>query len=415
MSDKITSGTDAGFSIDTDSDKSVLQELELATKKKEAKEFGEALGEIGSFVRVQRELEEKRREQERKEIMLLKQAAEEAKALEVKKKSKKRHERKSPTNPAEAVALDESTREYNKKIAKKRSFKLFLYIVPFIILTLCFSYFPLHGWIYAFFDYNPTLGISGSEFVGLKWFKMLFGNEVQMKQMAQVLVNTFVMSTIGIITSILPMLFAVFLNEIKSEKFKNIVQTFTALPNFISWVMVYSIAFCLFSDSGMINTLLNHLGIITNPIKFLDSDKHTYLWMTLWSIWKGLGWGAIMYLAAITTISPELYEAARVEGGSRLQLIRYITIPQLMPTFMVLLMMAIANFLNNGMDQYYVFQNSFNKEHIQVLDLYVYNIGMTGGSLSLASGISMLKTIISVVLLSLVNFVSKKTRGESII
>ncbi len=303
----------------------------------------------------------------------------------------------------------------NKSKTGTIGFKMFLAILPFVILTLLFSYFPLHGWIYAFFDYKPPIKLSDSEFVGLRWFKMLFGNSVQIKQMAQVLINTFAMSFIGIATSILPMLFAVFLNEIKSEKFKNLIQTFTALPNFISWVMVYSIAFCLFSDSGMINTLLNNAGIITTPIKFLDSDSHTYLWMTLWSIWKGLGWGAIMYLAAITTIDPELFEAAKVEGGTRFQLMRYITIPSIMPTFMVLLMMAIANFLNNGIDQYYVFQNSFNKEHIQVLDLYVYNVGMTGSSLSLAAAISMLKSIISVVLLTMVNFVSKKTRGESII
>lgn len=303
----------------------------------------------------------------------------------------------------------------NKSKTGAIGFKMFLAILPFVILTLLFSYFPLHGWIYAFFDYKPPIKLSDSEFVGLRWFKMLFGNSVQIKQMAQVLINTFAMSFIGIATSILPMLFAVFLNEIKSEKFKNLIQTFTALPNFISWVMVYSIAFCLFSDSGMINTLLNNAGIITTPIKFLDSDSHTYLWMTLWSIWKGLGWGAIMYLAAITTIDPELFEAAKVEGGTRFQLMRYITIPSIMPTFMVLLMMAIANFLNNGIDQYYVFQNSFNKEHIQVLDLYVYNVGMTGSSLSLAAAISMLKSIISVVLLTMVNFVSKKTRGESII
>jgi multiple sugar transport system permease protein/putative aldouronate transport system permease protein len=137
--------------------------------------------------------------------------------------------------------------------------------------------------------------------------------------------------------------------------------------------------------------------------------------MTFWNVWKGLGWGAILYLAAIAGIDSELYEAARVDGANRFCLMKEITLPSLMPTFFVLLMMSVANFLNNGMDQYYVFQNSFNKEHIQVLDLYVYNIGMTGSSLSLATAISMLKSIISLILLAIVNFVSKKTRGESII
>ena len=155
--------------------------------------------------------------------------------------------------------------------------------------------------------------------------------------------------------------------------------------------------------------------LVTDPIRFLDSDAHTWLWMTLWNLWKGLGWGAIMYLAAIAGIDAELYEAARVDGANRFQLMKNITLPALMPTFFVLLMMSVANFLNNGMDQYHVFQNSFNKEHIQVLDLYVYNIGMTGSSLSLATAISMLKSVVSVTLLAVVNLVSKKIRGESII
>ena len=297
----------------------------------------------------------------------------------------------------------------------RQSRRLFYCIVPFVILSFLFSYFPLHGWIYAFFDYKPPLSLSQCEFVGLKWFETLFANKTQVSQMIQVMKNTFAMSLLGILTSILPLGFAVFLNEVQCKWFKKLVQTLTTLPNFISWVLVYSVAFSLFTDSGMVNTLLQNLGVITEPIKFLDSDAHTYLWMTLWNIWKGLGWGAIMYLAAIAGIDAELYEAARVDGANRFQLMKNITLPALMPTFFVLLMMAVANFLNNGMDQYYVFQNSFNKEHIQVLDLYVYNIGMTGSSLSLATAISMLKSIISVTLLMIVNFVSKKTRGEYII
>lgn len=306
-----------------------------------------------------------------------------------------------------------AAKKKSKSAAQSR--RLFYCIVPFIILSFLFSYFPLHGWIYAFFDYRPPLKLSQCEFVGWKWFETLFANKTQVAQMVQVMKNTFAMSLLGILTSILPIGFAIFLNEIKCKKFKNMVQTLTTLPNFISWVLVYSVAFSLFTDSGMVNTLLQHLGIITEPVKFLDSDAHTWLWMTLWNLWKGLGWGAIMYLAAIAGIDAELYEAAKVDGANRFQVMKNITLPALMPTFFVLLMMSVANFLNNGMDQYYVFQNSFNKEHIQVLDLYVYNIGMTGSSLSLATAISMLKSIVSVTLLVIVNFVSKKTRGESII
>ncbi len=293
--------------------------------------------------------------------------------------------------------------------------KLFLLILPFLILCFLFSYLPLHGWIYALYDYRAPLKLSQCEFVGLKWFKTLFNNPTQVAQLITVMKNTFAMSLLGIATSFLPVLFAIFLNEIQSKKFRNVVQTLTTLPNFISWTLVYSVAFCLFSTTGMFNTVLQNLGLIAEPLKILDSSEHVWLQMILWSTWKGLGWGAIMYLAAIAGIDQEMYDAAKVDGAGRWQIIKNITIPSILPTYFVMLMLSIANFLNNGMDQYYVFQNSFNKEHIQVLDLYVYNIGMTGGSLSLATAIGILKSLVSVTLLVIVNFASKKTRGVSMI
>lgn len=300
-------------------------------------------------------------------------------------------------------------------VKKSTSIQYFLWILPFLILVFLFSYYPLHGWIYSFYDYKPPRALSDCEFVGLQWFKMLFSNKTQVSQLIQVMKNTFAMSFLGILTSFLPLIFAIFLNEIKCKPFKTFVQTFTTLPNFISWVLVFSVAFNLFSSTGMINTLLQNLGVISQPIKFLDSDSHTWLWMLLWNTWKTLGWGAIVYLASIAGIDQELYEAAEIDGAGRFQKMKSITLPALLPTFFIMLMLAISNFLNNGLDQYFVFQNSFNKAHIQVLDLYVYNIGMTGSSYSLATAIGMLKSLVSVVLLSLVNVVSKKTRGASII
>ena len=310
---------------------------------------------------------------------------------------------------------DTALKNKGKKKKNWEGKKLFLLILPFLILSFLFSYFPLHGWVYALYDYRAPLKLSQCEFVGLKWFKTLFSNKTQVAQLVQVMKNTFAMSLLGIATSFLPVLFAVFLNEIKCKWFKNLVQTFTTLPNFISWTLVYSVAFCLFSSSGMLNTVLQHIGLISEPLKILDSGEHVWLQMLLWNTWKGLGWGAIMYLAAIAGIDQELYDAGKVDGAGRWQLIKNITIPSLMPTYFVMLMLSVANFLNNGMDQYYVFQNSFNKQTIQVLDLYVYNIGMTGRSLSLATAIGILKSAVSVTLLAIVNFVSKKTRGESII
>ena len=312
-----------------------------------------------------------------------------------------------------SVQTDHTTEGKKKGIAYGK--KLFLYILPFLLLSFAFSYFPLHGWIYAFYDYKPPLKLSQCDYVGFKWFTMLFSNSTQVSQLMKVMVNTFAMSGLTIGTSFLPLLFAVFLSEIKCRRFKNFVQTFTTVPNFISWVMVYSVAFSLFSNSGMFNTILMNMGVIDTPIKILDGNTYTWLKMLLWYTWKSLGWGAIMYLAAISSVDQELYEAAKVDGAGRFRLMRHITLPALLPTFFVLLMLSIANFLNNGLDQYFVFQNSFNKEQIQVLDLYVYNVGMTARSPSLATAIGMLKSLVSITLLFVVNKVSKKVRGESII
>lgn len=299
---------------------------------------------------------------------------------------------------------------------KRRQGKImFIMILPFLVLNFLFAYFPLHGWIYAFYDYRAPLRLDQCEFVGFKWFTMLFSNPTQMSQLGQVMINTFAMSLLGIATSILPLIFAIFLSEIQTKWFRKTVQTLTTLPNFISWVLVYSVAFSLFSTTGMVNNVLETIGLISEPIKFLDSDTHTWLKMILWNTWKSLGWNAIMYLAAITGIDPGLYEAAKIDGAGRFRLMYHITLPELLPTFFVLLMLSIANFLNNGMDQYFVFQNAFNRTHIQVLDLYVYNIGLTGGSFSLATAIGMMKSIVSVVLLTLVNLASKRVRGVSII
>lgn len=301
----------------------------------------------------------------------------------------------------------------NKK--KWESFKLFLLILPFILLVLVFSYYPLYGWIYAFFDYKPPKPFSWDDFVGLKWFYSLVETDVKIAQIVQVLKNTFAMSAITLGTSWLPLIFAVFLNELQCVRFRKFVQTVTTLPNFISWVLVYSIAYSLFNSTGMMNTLLANLGIISadSPILFLQSSEHVWLTQWLWLTWKNLGWASIMYIAAISGIDNEMYEAARVDGATRMKMIWYITIPSLLPTFFVLLMINIANFLNNGMEQYYVFQNAFNKEYIQVLDLYVYNTAMGAGSYSVSVAISMLKSLVSLVLLFFANGASKLIRGES--
>jgi len=299
----------------------------------------------------------------------------------------------------------------NKK--KLRSYKEFLYILPFIVLIAIFAYYPLYGWVYAFFDYRPPQPMTMANFVGLKWFKSLVANPVKTQQVLNVLTNTLVMSGITVGTSWLPMIFAVFLNEIKCMPFRKVVQTVTTIPNFISWVLVYSVAFNIFNNTGVVNHVLVSIGILDKPVQFLQSSHHVWITQWLWLTWKNLGWAAIMYIAAITGIDEELFEAAKVDGATRMQRIRYITIPSILPTYFVLLMLAIASFLSNGMEQYYVFQNAFNKESIQVLDLYVFNLAMGSGSYSVATALSILKSVVSLILLCVANGMSKLVRGES--
>ncbi|MBD2866990.1 sugar ABC transporter permease [Paenibacillus sp. IB182493] len=287
--------------------------------------------------------------------------------------------------------------------------------LPFLALAFVFSYLPLYGWIYAFYDYRPGIPLSKSEFMGFDWFTSMVSNEVQRQEVMRVLRNTFAISTLNILTSVLPVVFAVFLAELRSAKFKKLVQTLTTLPNFISWVLVYSFAFMLFSvNNGFINHFLMDLGWISEPLNVLASDDHTWLSMTLWSVWKGLGWGAIMYIAAIMSIDQEIYEAARVDGAGRFRLMWHVTIPGIMPTFFVLLLLSIGNFINNGMEQFYVFQNAMNMHNIEVLDLYVYNIGMTNSNFGFATAVSLLKSLVSLFLLFVANSMSKVIRGESI-
>lgn len=298
---------------------------------------------------------------------------------------------------------------------RSNSFRKFLYISPFMILLAVFAYYPLYGWIYAFFDYMPPIPLSQAPFVGFKWFRSLVENEVKVNQLLQVIKNTFGMSGLSILFSWLPMIFAIFLTEIKAVRFRKMIQTVTTLPNFISWVLVYSLAFSMFSSEGVVNGFLSQIGLIQSPVLFLQSSDHVWITMWLWATWKTLGWSAILYIAAIMSIDESLYEAAYVDGATRMQVIRHVVLPSMLPTYFVLLLLQIASFLNNGLEQYFVFQNAFNKETIQVLDLYVYNLAMGGGSYSVSVAISMLKSLISVVLLFSVNGLSKLLRGEGIV
>ncbi|MCH5267580.1 MAG: sugar ABC transporter permease [Lachnospiraceae bacterium] len=308
--------------------------------------------------------------------------------------------------------------EKGEKYEMESKYKLFLMFLPFIALAFAFCYLPLYGWRYAFFDYKSGDVLTMSNFVGLKWFSYLFNNGATRADLLHVMRNTLIMSFLGVGTSWIPMIFAIFLCEMKNLTFRRFVQTFTTIPNFISWVLVYALALAIFSTDGFINTFMKELGLMAQDargVNYLMSSKFIWIKMWAWGTWKGVGWSAIIYIAGISGIDQSLYEAATVDGADRFQKMRHITLPGLLPTFFVLLLMAIAGCLSNGLDQYLVFRNPQNQDTIRVLDLWVYDLGIGGGSIPLSTVIGMAKSVISVALLFGANGVSKVLRGESIV
>ena len=302
-----------------------------------------------------------------------------------------------------------------ERLEMESKYQLFLMLMPFLALVFAFSYLPLYSWRYAFYDYSAGGTLSADSFVGMKWFKVLVQDQAYRTRLVTVLKNTLAMSGLGIATSWVPMVFAIFLTEARSGRFKRFVQTFTTIPNFISWVLVYAIAFAIFNTDGFINTLLNNITGDPYNANYLQDNSHMWLKMLAWGMWKGTGWSAIIYISGIAGIDQQLYEAATVDGAGRFQKMWNITLPGLLPTYVVMLVMSIAGILSNGMDQYLVFTNANNKDIIEVLDLYVYNLGIGNGSIPLSTVVGMAKSVISVVLLFIANTASKWIRGSSVV
>lgn len=296
---------------------------------------------------------------------------------------------------------------------KWESYKLFLLALPVIVYIFVFKYMPLWGWSYAFFSYKPGLSLSQCDFVGLQNFQNLFGNAVMRDNLFRVLRNTFGIQILNYILMPVPMLFAIFLSEIKSKRFQKVVQTVTTLPHFISWVIMFSLASSIFGSSGLINSMIHEMGF-EQTINILTTDQHVWLTQALLNLWKSMGWNAIVYFAAITGLDQQVYEAAEIDGANRWQKITRITIPLLMPTFFVLLVINIGNFLNSGIDQFLAFSNALNMSQIEVLDLYVYNLGIGSGQISFSVAVGIMKSVVAVILFASANFASKKIRGTSV-
>lgn len=291
----------------------------------------------------------------------------------------------------------------------KKNWELFFVALPFMIMLIMFSYVPLAGWIISFFEYKPGRALFDCNFVGLKYFKYFLTD----RDVLRVLKNTLIFSGIGYILSPVPMLFAMGLNELSCTRFKKVAQTMTTLPHFISMIIVYALAFAMFSNEGVVNTVLEGMGSATR-INWLSNKKIVYLFQTCVSQWKGLGWSSIIYIAAIAGIEQEQYEAAAIDGAGRFRQALHITLPGLMPTFLVLFLMAIAHFMSTGFEQYFVFQNSMVASKIEVLDLYIYKQGLKLFDYSYSTAVGIIKSIVSIVLLFLANYLARRVRGTNI-
>ena len=295
------------------------------------------------------------------------------------------------------------------------SVKLFIAMLPSIIICFLYNYKPLAGLGYAFFEYKPKVGLWDSEFVGLKYFEMLISNSIRRRELLMVLRNTIVMSTIGVLTSFLPMFVTLFLNEIRAKGYKRLVQSVITIPNFISWVIIYAAFFNLFSPSeGLVSVLLRNAGIIKGNFELMTSAKYGWFFMWVLGTWKGLGWNTIIYFSALSSVDQELYEAADLDGAGRFQKMYYVSLPFLMPTFITLLIMSIGSFLSSDFDRAFNFTNAFNRETVATLDLYVYEIGMKGLDISLGTAVGLAKSIVGLILLFFSNYLSKKIRGYTI-
>lgn len=298
---------------------------------------------------------------------------------------------------------------------KLRGIKYLLLAVPFLIYVFAFSYVPLVGWIYSVFDYKigqKFLDFGSMVFVGLGNFQKLF---TERSEVLRVLRNTLALSALGLLATPVPVVFAIMFNEIKNSKFKKIVQTATTLPNFISWIIVYGVAFAFFSVNGFVSVLMQKIGIQPPVMGILGDVDHTWVLQWILGIWKSFGWSAIIYIAAITGIDSELYDAAKVDGANKIQSILHITIPGIMPTYVVMFLLAVSNILSNGFDQYFMFYNPMVAYKIEVLDYYVYKVGFYINDYSYSITLGMLKSILGIVLLFTANALSKKIRGESIV
>lgn len=291
-----------------------------------------------------------------------------------------------------------------------KNWQIYSMIVPGLLFFIIFKYVPLAGSIIAFQNYTPFKGILGSEFVGFDHFVRLFSYE----DFYRVLRNTLLISVYQILFGFpAPLLLALLLNEVRKAVAKRVLQTVLYVPHFLSWVIVGSMVITLLSpDTGLVNRILTAFGL--EKVFFMQQPDWFRSIVVASGVWKEAGWGTVIYLAAMTGINPELYEAAEVDGAGKLRQVFSVTLPSIMPTIMVLLLLKIGHVLDLGFEQIYILLNPLVRETGDILDTYIYQVGLLGGQYSYTTAVGLFKSVVGLVLILGANAISKKTTGNSL-
>ena len=300
-------------------------------------------------------------------------------------------------------------KKYRYGMDRRTQFQLQAMMLPATLLVLLFCIVPLFGILIAIKDYRPVSGVAGiftSPWNNFKNFEILFRNY----DFWPMLKNTLGINLLNNLISIpVTLFFALMLNEVLNARFKSLIQTVTYMPHFLSWVVFGGLFMTLLStDNGFVNTILMNLGIIREPIGFMSEPKYFWAISAVTSLLKELGWGAILYIAAIAGVDQELYEAAMMDGAGRFKRMWYITIPSIKSTVMIMVIFAISGMLNNNFTQIYVFQNSLNISASQVIDTYVYEYGLGQLQFGMAQAVTLTKSVIAIVLLLGANKLSNR-------
>lgn len=278
-----------------------------------------------------------------------------------------------------------------------------------VVYGVIFYYLPLAGWLMAFQNYKPKDGLLHSKFIGLAKFQQLFSDVTFIRTIR----NTLAMGVINLIaTFIMAIVFAILLNEIKSKGGKKVVQTISYLPHFLSWIIVTGILHDALSGSGIINEVLLKLNLIDQSINFFAHPGYFWPIVAFANVWKETGWNAIIYLAAITSIDPSLYEAAAIDGAGRFAKIKYVTLPGIKPTIMILLLMNVGNVLNAGFEIQYLLGNGLVQSVSQTIDIYVLKWGISQSDYSIGTAAGIFKSVVSIVLIVIANQIAKHNGEE---